>query len=189
MAYKEGEWLKQQGFNENRMTYIYFPADSYDVKDELKEAGFRFNKPLLWHAPEIPEGYEDKVVELWFDAVGVMSAWHEGFYGEFADKIVKERLAAARPVVENHSEWVGKIGDKINGEFKIIFLKGVQTKYGLSTLVKFEDKAGNNYTWWSSAKWVDEIDVGDLVSMMGTIKDHSEYEGVKTTVVTRCKRV
>ena len=188
MAFKEGEWLKQHGFNENRMTYIYFPSDSYEVKDQLKEAGFRFEKILLWHAPEIPAGYEDKVVEVWFDAIGVMSAWHEGFLGGTAETIIKERIRKARPHVESKSQWVGKIGDKINGEFKITFMKGVNTKYGLTNLVKFEDKEGNNYTWWSTAKWVDDIDVGDLVPITGVIKDHSEYEGIKSTVVTRCRR-
>ena len=189
MAYKAGEWFKQHGFNENGTTFIYFPTDSYDVKEELKEAGFRFEKALLWHAPEIPEGYEDKVVEVWFDAIGVMSAWNEGFLGEHAEKTIKERLVAARPAVENHSEWVGEVKDKITKNFKVIFNRGINTRYGISQLVKFEDEDGNNYTWWASAAWASDLAVGETIKLNATIKDHSEYEGVKTTVVTRCKRV
>ena len=189
MAYKEGEWLEKHGFNKDRMTYIYFPADSYEVKDQLKEAGFRFEKILLWHAPEIPEGYEDKVVEVWFDAIGVMSAWHEGFFGEFAEKIVKDRIRKARPAVESTSEWVGEVKDKITDTFTVVFAKGVNTRYGLTQLVKFEDAKGNNYTWWASAAWAADLEIGDTLTLTAIVKDHSEYEGVKTTVITRCKRV
>lgn len=187
--YKEGEWLKAHGFNENRMTYIYFPTDSYEVKDQLKEAGFKFEKPLLWHAPEIPEGYEDKVVEVWFDAIGVMSAWHEGFFGEFAEQTIKDRLKAARPAIESKSVWVGEIKDKITKEFKVTFNRGIKTRYGISQLVKFEDADGNSYTWWASAAWAPELEVGEKITLSATIKDHSEYEGEKTTILTRCKRV
>lgn len=189
MAYKEGEWFKQQGFNEKGLTYVYFPTDSYEVKEELKEAGFRFNKPMLWHAPEVPEGYEDKVVEVWFDAVGVMSAWHEGFYGEHAAKTVAERVAAKRPKKESHSEWVGQVKDKVTKKFTVVFTKGTHTMYGFTQLVKFEDEDGNNYTWWASAAWASELKKGQTVTLTATVKDHTEYMGEKTTVVTRCKRV
>ena len=30
------KWLQENGFNEEGYTYIYFPKDSYDVKEELK---------------------------------------------------------------------------------------------------------------------------------------------------------
>ena len=59
--YLDAKWLEENCFNENLTTFVYFPADSFEVKDSLKDAGFRFSKILLWHIANIPEGYEDKV--------------------------------------------------------------------------------------------------------------------------------
>ena len=63
------EWLKENGFNENEETYIYFPSDSYEIKETLKENGFKYNKTLKWHIAEIPLNFEDKVVKVTVDKV------------------------------------------------------------------------------------------------------------------------
>ena len=191
MAYKEGTWYKKNGYNEKGLTYVYFPKDSYEVKEELKAAGFRFDKILLWHAPEIPAGYEDKVVEFWFPALGVMSTWYEGFYSDSAKEKVMERLIEARPEEDRPkpTEWYGEEKEKIQLDVTVVYKKNMTTAYGLTNLIKFEDAEGHLFQWWSNSAFANEIEEGDKFTIAGTIKSHDEYAGRKYTTLTRCKKV
>ena len=38
-ATKRAQYLEKMGFNKDEVTYIYFPADSYNVKETLKANG------------------------------------------------------------------------------------------------------------------------------------------------------
>ena len=55
--------------------------------------------------------------------------------------------------------------------------------YGTTFLYRFVDDAGNVFVWKASGAY----NVFDGVTIKGTVKDHSEYQGVKQTVLTRCK--
>lgn len=191
MAYKEGTWFKKNGYNEKGFTYVYFPKDSFDVKDELKEAGFRFDKTLLWHAPEIPAGYEDKVVEIWFQAIGTMSTWFEGFYTPAAKDIVMKRLIEARPEEDRPqpTEWYGEEKDKVNLHVTVVFKKSMTTAYGPTNLIKFKDDEGHLFQWWSASALAEDLEEGQELQLAGTIKSHDEYLGTKYTTLTRCKAV
>ena len=188
-SYKEGEWFKKNGYNEKGLTYVYFPADSYEIRDTLKDAGFKFDKVLLWHAPEIPAGYEDKVIEVWFDALGVMTAWFEGFYGPDANTKVRTRVKEMQPAKETISEWIGEIKDKVTFTGRVIMNKPVSTKYGITNLIKFEDENGNIIQWWTTSSAVEILESGLTFTMTGTIKSLDEWNGDKFTTVTRCKIV
>lgn len=189
MAYKEGEWFKKNGYNEKGLTYVYFPTDSYEVKNNLKDAGFKFDKVLLWHAPEIPAGYEDKVIEVWFDALGVMTTWFEGFYGPDANTKVRARIKEMQPAKEAVSNWIGEIKDKVTFTGKVIMNKPVSTKYGITNLIKFEDENGNIIQWWTTSSAIEILENGLTFTMTGTIKSLDEWNGDKLTTVTRCKIV
>ena len=188
---KEGVWFKKNGYNEKGFTYVYFPKDSYDVKEDLKAAGFRFDKTLLWHAPEVPEGYEDKVVEIWFQALGTMSTWFEGYYTPAAKEIVMKRIIAARPEEDRPqpTEWYGEEKQKITLELEVTFKKNMTTMYGATTLIKFKDAEGHLFQWWSNGMFAETLAEGDKVMVAGTIKSHDEYLGQKYTTLTRCKGV
>ena len=100
---KRAKWLEENCFNENLTTFVYFPADSFEVKDSLKDAGFRFSKILLWHIANIPEGYEDKVVEINLDQIAEIGAWGEGYYKPDARTLVDYMLKNCRPIEESTS--------------------------------------------------------------------------------------
>ena len=185
-ANKRAKWLEENGFNENLTTFVYFPADSFEVKDNLKDAGFRFSKILLWHIANIPEGYEDKVVEITLDQVAEIGAWGEGFYRPDARTFVDEILKNCRPIEESTSEWLFEEKERFY-DYAVVLksIRGMETRFGWTQLVKFEDANGNILQWWTAVEI--KAEVGDQVLLTGTVKKFEEYKGNKITVVTRCK--
>ena len=185
-ADKRAKWLEENCFNENLTTFVYFPADSFEVKDSLKDAGFHFSKNLLWHIANIPEGYEDKVVEIALNQVAEIGAWGEGFYRPGARTFVDDILKNCRPIEESTSEWLFEEKERFY-DYAVVLksVRGMETRFGWTQLVKFEDADGNILQWWTAVEI--KAEVGDQVLLTGTVKAHDEYKGVKSTTVTRCK--
>ena len=185
-ANKRAKWLEENCFNENLTTFVYFPADSFEVKDSLKDAGFRFSKILLWHIANIPEGYEDKVVEINLDQVAEIGAWGEGFYRPDARTFVDDILKNCRPIEDSTSEWLFEEKERFY-DYAVVLksVRGMETRFGWTTLIKFEDNCGNILDWWTSTDV--KAEVGDRVLLTGTVKSHNEYKGIKSTTVTRCR--
>lgn len=86
---------------------------------------------------------------------------------------------------EKHSSHVGDVGERITVE--VASIEHVYTSdsiYGISRLFKITDNAGNVYTWWTSS----DIDTDkEYIELVGTVKSHDIYNGVKQTCLTRCK--
>ena len=185
-ADKRAKWLEENGFNENLTTFVYFPAARFEVKDSLKDAGFKFNRSLLWHIANIPEGYEDKVVEITLDQVAEIGAWGEGCYRPNARTFVDDMLKNCRPIEESTSEWIFEEKERFY-DYAVVLksVRGMETRFGWTQLVKFEDVNGNILQWWTAVEI--KAEVGDQVLLTGTVKAHDEYKGVKSTTVTRCK--
>ena len=185
-ANKREKWLEENCFNENLTTFVYFPSDSFEVKDNLKDAGFKFNRSLLWHIANIPEGYEDKVVEITLDKVAEIGAWGEGCYRPNARTLVDDILKNCRPIEESTSEWLFEEKERFY-DYAVVLksVRGMETRFGWTQLVKFEDANGNILQWWTAVEI--KAEVGDHVRLTGTVKAHDEYKGVKSTTVTRCK--
>ena len=59
-----------------------------------------------------------------------------------------------------------------------------ETEWGVTVLYRFIDINGNVIIWKSSKYIADEKEISKLT---GTIKEHKDFNGVKQTVVTRCK--
>lgn len=185
-AEKEEKWLTENGFNTNHTTYVYFPADSYDVKEELKAAGFKFSPNLFWHIAEAPEKYTNECVQIMLDDVAEISAWGTGSFKLTAKTFVNEKIKAARPTELSTSKWVGEEGERL---FEVpVVLKSIremETRFGYTQLVEFLDKFGNKFNWWTTVTIYAEP--GDKILLTGTVKKHDEYQNNKITVLTRCK--
>ena len=46
------DWPRNNGFNDDNLTFIFTIGNTYEIKDELKEAGYKFNRELGWHGAE-----------------------------------------------------------------------------------------------------------------------------------------
>lgn len=94
----------------------------------------------------------------------------------------KEDAAEQNRKEAMRSDYVGEIGDKITFEVAKMTYKVIDGPYGESILYKFTDDLGNIFIWFTGK------DVPDNVrEISGTVKDHKEFQGVKQTILTRCK--
>ena len=176
------KWLEKNGFTQDGVTYIVM-GDSYSIKDELKAAGFIFDPVLRWHKAD-PAGYEDRVKKVELGQVIEISAWGEGHYitgaKDFVDNLLTENSE------DKNSEWIGEKGSRYTFEnVTFVSRRGFNGRFGYSNVYTFRTEEGNLLTWFSTVD-VDK-EIGDVFTLAGTVKDHSEYKGIKSTVLSRCK--
>lgn len=178
------EWLVRNQFNPEGDTFI-FKGNTYDRKDQIKETGAKFDYALGWHIAEPISGYD-------FLKVSVNDIATPTLYG-YSITITKDEIEALKnpePEQTNDSNYVGEIGERIT--FKATYTHRAfwenhyipwqtQTTY----CHEFTTPEGNVLIWKTTNGL--GIEVGDTVTVTGTIKEHSEYNEVKQTVLTRCK--
>lgn len=96
----------------------------------------------------------------------------------------REARRAERKAVDMRSEHLGEVGDKIEIEGHLEYTTHGRGQYN-STLYKVRTDDGNFVVWWRSGYYTPER--GARIALAGTVKRHDEYQGVKQTVMTRCK--
>ena len=199
-AEKNAEFFKKNGFDENGKTYFVL-GNTYDIKEELKAQGAKWdNVSRHWHMPTIPtiEGLntlEISVDEMYnADYAGVYhwTDW-KNFPEEGRDHYYYKIEDAENQLKANTStsEHIGNIGDKVEIPVVYIHTASWETGYGgywnssITNLHTFKDENGNIIIW-KTDKFI-EADYGTKMTIKGTVKDHSEYKGIKQTALTRCK--
>lgn len=112
-------------------------------------------------------------------AVSGLLAYLPVAYGKWIGEEAKRKLAreAAPP-----SAPQGKVGDRIERTLTVVSLKGFESEWGVSILVKLVDGEGNAYAWFTSSA-VPQI--GQTAAVRGTVKAHKEYKGRWETNLTR----
>jgi hypothetical protein len=91
---------------------------------------------------------------------------------------------AARSVVVKSNEYVGSVGDKLLVEVTVLKRNSFETDYGTTFLFILADAAGNSLVWFASNN---VLEVGETVTLKGTVKAQNDRDGRKQTVLTRCK--
>lgn len=82
------------------------------------------------------------------------------------------------------SKHVGKEGEQIIIKVKSTLLLATLTGYhGMDWLYRIVDESGNVYTWFAAHNY--DIESGSTIR--ARVKRHEEKDGVKRTVITRCK--
>lgn len=180
----KSKWLEMNGFNEYGETYIVL-GDSYSIKDNLKEANFKFSPLLRWHADnndfELPETCS--YIKLDYNDV---FSWNEDIKATFMKEGARDFINNIfNPPKESTSEYQGIVGNKISIECKVSDCRGFNSAYGYKYVYTFEDNYGNIYNWFTTTQ--QSFTFGMPLILTGTVKDHVEYKGVKTTQLIRCK--
>lgn len=104
--------------------------------------------------------------------------------------LIRERQQAE--VAE--SQWVGTPADKAAGvkatrltvTVTVRTLRYINGDYGTSTLYTLLADDGNLYKWFASSDVLGDRE-GARFKIIGSVKKHEEFNGVKSTVLTRCK--
>lgn len=177
--------LEKLGF-ESDIVYLV-TGNTFEIKDELKERGARFNPALNWHflkKTEVPEGHE--LVEVKIDD---LYDWYPRVKRLELKADAREIAAAARRSVEpeSKSEWVGEIKERLrNLKVTLTGARAVESMYGSSILFTFAQD-DNIFTWFTSCPPdSDKAIVGHSYLLTGTVKKFTEYNGTKQTQLNRC---
>jgi len=92
--------------------------------------------------------------------------------------------AFCREGKQKDSEHVAKVGQRRRFRLKLVHTFSYDTRYGPYNGFKFEDDDGNVLVWKTQTQ--QDLRRGNMYGMEATVKDHSEYNGVKQTILSRC---
>jgi hypothetical protein len=111
------------------------------------------------------------------------------------DRVLEEREAIRKAEKEAlrakdvaNAAHVGLIGERRDfGWLTVADLSGYETRYGYVTVQTFRDELGRLIVYKGKAPI--DYSIGECVRVTATVKDHSEYRGIKQTIITRLGRV
>lgn len=177
--------LQELGYDsENPTVYVVAGGNTYAIKDELKNAGFRFTKALGWyctHEAPIPADY--CLLTFAFDDLYTWFPLSQAIMlKDDAEAIVKAKIEENTPASE--SEYIGEEKERLRDlDVVLTGIHSCEGYYGTTFIYTFEQ--GKNVLVWmtSSCK---EVEIGKHYSLTGTVKKHAEYRKVKQTTLSRC---
>lgn len=210
-AKTNAEFFKKNGFTKDGKTYFII-GKTYDIKDELKANGAKWDgRSSHWRMAEVPENIkanytiiEISVDEMYDTGFGGAYSWtnwksmpdidedgnpvedHYIYKLERAEQALKDKKYQDN---NENSEYVGTIGEKITKKVTYVF-RAEWTNHYMGQAIHnyihtFKDEDGNVYVW-KTTSFIYQ-DYGTTLNLIGTVKEHSEYKGVKQTSLTRCK--
>jgi hypothetical protein len=91
-------------------------------------------------------------------------------------------------IEEVRGNHIGEIGERIRFDAQLVRKQEKEGYYGITTMMVFETDDGSEVIWWSSSNKRMPM-VGDIGTVVGTVKKHGEFKGKKTTTITRAKLV
>lgn len=101
-------------------------------------------------------------------------------------KEAEENLANNDPT----SEYFGEVDKRYDLTLTYVRSHSWETTFAYNRSIQylhsFKDEAGNIFVWKTGTSLYN-IEENSTVTIKGTVKEHSEYRGIKQTVLTRCK--
>lgn len=175
-------WMEKEGFAD--IVYCVGGDNTYAIKDKLKELGCRFNPVLKWYATapvDIPIGYT--VISFSFDDLYEWSPMLKKACPK-SDAAARVEQAFREAEGPSLSEHMGTVGERLR-DITAIFhgSRGFEGRFGYTYIHTFT--VGDNVLTWFTAKEL-AFEIGAVINITGTVKDHTEYNGVKQTVLNRC---
>ena len=116
-------------------------------------------------------------------AISAISVW--------AKEQEREINRIKRFAEDANSQYVGTVGVRSTfSALTLVYTQDFESDWGVSHLYKFKSSEGNILVWFSSAVLSvgnSDIEVGDVVSLVASVKKQEERNGVKQTTITRAK--
>lgn len=89
--------------------------------------------------------------------------------------------------VDITSNYIGVVGDMFDGEVTLSRVNAYQTNYGWNWMYICFYNGFNVIKFSSTAKGFKDLEIGQKFKMVGTISDHSTYNGQKNTSINKPK--
>lgn len=182
---QQADWLFAQGFNECDSTYVIV-GNTYEIRDELKKHGAKYSPFIGWHMLDKPENF----VSVKLTVKDCFTEHPETAALEWREQIELEKLINERTPHDDAStsEYIGEVGKRMTVKVTLVKSFSFENYYSYypteSYIHNFIDEAGNVFIW----KTVKAVPSDSRrIILTGTVKEHSDYKGVKQTILTRCK--
>ena len=186
------EFFKEHGFNSEGKIWAVVKTGFVpkEFQDEMLSKGAIKHGWNIYLFSELQADYD--CIEL--DAKDCCYADNYGCYIDFEYRFMNQLIADVqekeRQAKVEKSSYFGNVGDKVDGlevTIKSIFDYG--TQFGIMYIYIMEDADGHQFKWNTSSGFPTNNASDEVITIKGTIKEHSEYNGIKQTVLTRCKLV
>jgi hypothetical protein len=116
------------------------------------------------------------------DNVGLVVSAVTG-YQRWSEKEAARKVETANTL----NEYVGTVKDRLRDlHLTVVSTRWIQSDFGSSLLVVLRDAEGHAFKWFATNAPAALETVGQQVVLDGTVKKHEEYNGRKSTVLTRC---
>lgn len=182
---KETNKQKMEDLGFHKGTIHMVLGDIFSLRKELKEAGAKHISGVGYYFTDKPDKYptaelnvEELVAYTDYGAVYVCSP-----------EFTKDYIKSVRLANEYQSQYVGKIGDKLELDLTVMVSIELEGMYGYTYINKMQDEKGNIFMWKTQKNLEAYADDDKKIKLKGTVKDHTEYREEKQTVLTRCKVV
>lgn len=106
--------------------------------------------------------------------------------GEAEEQRVQAEREAEKAKFSYIEAQVGEIVE-FSGEVKAVVR--IDGHYGVSLMIVVQSDQNQQFKFFSTAKWVWEVEVGEQVQVSAEVKDFSEYQGIKQNVVKNAKKI
>lgn len=154
--------------------YARFVAEKTKAAQESCEDAFTELEVRVDFSKYVKDGFGKQVGRL---------AYMPLAYEHYMERKAREEQRAN---TENTSAYVGEVGTRLTLDLTAaVLLTSWYNDFGTTYLYKFADEAGNVFIWYASRP----IELQERMTLKATIKAHNERNGVKQTVLTRCKVV
>ena len=189
---KRQAWLDKYNITHG-IILVVAGCNTYEIKDELKEKGAKYYSGLGWFfgVDTAPDELSDPNAFLYTCHIENMLYWNDiGGGPYFLDGALDEmrenikNIIAKKNKENSKSEFVGEIGERLrNMKATLISAKYFEGNWGGNFIYTF--KVDDNIFTWFTQKVLD-IKENDVVDLTGTVKNHTEYNGVLQTQLSRC---
>lgn len=193
--------LREQGyikseFDDSNKNVIY-KRITKDLTDEQLEEGRKLAEGIMTIEDSMLANVQTLIQNKYCKSTHLgYIAYAPVAYEKALAKIKEQEEREAAKAKERQSEFVGQIGQRITIEVATLkLLTSWETQFGMTHLYKVTDTNGNVFVWFASQILtrrnsdgdLETLDADDVHYLKATVKDHSEREGVKQTVITRAK--
>ena len=191
-AEKIATWLQKYNITDG---YIYIVAgcNTYEMKDQLKELGAKFYNGVNWFFGKDTVPTEDlgNGAFIYRYNINDLFYWNDFGGGPY---YIDGAIETLRQSIKDHiadmnrnaskSEYVGEVGERLrNMDATFVSAKFFEGNWGGSFVYTF--KVGENVFTWFTQKVLD-YEPEDKINLTGTVKAHTEYNGILQTQLSRC---
>lgn len=173
-----------------RKPYVQEMVAKHDLRAEERDEKLA-QEALEWAKNQPTTGVSDYLYNLGvacrqscvtYKTIGIVASAIAA-YQRHLDKEAELNARRRRNLERRH---VGEVGKRCDFEnVTVVRLRYFDGQFGVTTLVMFEDAAGNCLVWWASRE--PDVEEGDVVDVRGTVKAHNDYKGCPQTELQRVK--